>query len=278
LAGVAGVLVGFASIQLTAVATEAAMKTKPQLLPLLTARFIADGPGKAFIDAGCEGRRFQICRVHIGEPDSGGAILSGTTPANGTYLLAAPDERRRMGNEDVAFAAAVFASYPAWQSAMMLRNTVRQLLWIDYDGLNQGCFKRPDCWQSLPAGVRNDLRASPSGRNAWPVTAMNALLYVVTIGALLAIVLLYKGVTRAAPTEAPMLRTWMLVGAAGMLASAFFGGAMVEPQYRYQGRLVWLIPLLAGVIILLLRAKKHKLIEEKEPDPRRSANLPSSLR
>ncbi len=41
----------------------------------------------------------------------------------------------------------------------------------------------------------------------------------------------------------------LLAGA--MLAHALFGGAVSEPQSRYQARIVWLIPLIAAVAVLV---------------------------
>lgn len=272
IAAVAAIVTGFAGVQITALATEAALGSKPQFVPVLTARFIADGPGKAFIDAGCEGRRFQICRVPIGEPRSGGAILSDTTREGGTYLLASAPERQRMNAEDKAFALAVFKAYPLWQSAMIFRNTVRQLLWIDYDGLNTGCFNEQDCWSSLPPDVRSDLQSSLSGQNAWPEPMMNILLYLTVLLSLVALVLILPVLHRSNPSMARLLRTWVILIGVGMIVNAGLGGAGVEPQYRYQGRLIWLVPLLSLVAILLIsranNPKPHGEIERLKREGR----------
>jgi hypothetical protein len=258
LTGVAAVVIGLASLQVSAWATEAALGKKPQLLPLLTARFIADGPGRAFIASGCEGRRFQICRVHIGEPRSGGAILSGKTRESGTYLLASPAERQRMGEEDTEFAVAVFRSFPLWQSSSIIKNTVRQLLWFDYDGLNTGCFSSDGCWDSLPTGVRTALQTSPSGRNAWPVQEMNVILYIIVVLSLAALIIFRGFLSRSAPEQAKLLNLWIILIGSGMIVGAALGGAGVEPQYRYQGRLIWLIPLLGfTALFVTMQARRH---------------------
>ena len=100
-------------MQLTAEATKLALGKKPQLMPLLTARFIADGPGKRFIDSGCDRGRFEICHVPIGRPDSAPLILFGTTPDTGAYMLGDAGQRLRMGQQDTAFALAVAKYDPA---------------------------------------------------------------------------------------------------------------------------------------------------------------------
>ena len=259
IAAILAVIIGLASVQVTALATEAAFGKKPQFVPVLTARVIADGPGMAFIQSGCEGDRFQICRVHIGEPRNAGAILSGTTYESGAYLLASPSERKRMGLEDRAFALAVMTTYPAWQSSKIIRNTVQQLLWIEYDGLNTGCFDAAQCWNSLPPNVRKDLRVSASGQSAWPASLMNLVLCAVVLLSVIALTILWPTLWKTSPRMARWLRMWIILIVAGMLGNAILGGAGVEPQYRYQGRLIWLLPLLASILVLLrLRGARPK--------------------
>ena len=250
-AGLGGILIGFLSVQATNLATKMAFGHEPQLLPLLTARFIADGPGRDFLKSGCDNRRFQICKVHIGNPYSDSLILFGRNQHDGAYLLASVEQRRTMGEQDVAFALAVLRHDPAGQIGAMARNTARQLAYIDYDGLNQDCFAEPGCWESLPPRVRAELRSTPSGQGRWPQAAMNVLLYVAVLGSLAALAIVAPEIARRDPERWRLLRTWLLVGLAAMLVCAFFGGAVAEPQYRYQGRLVWLVPLAAGIAILI---------------------------
>ena len=256
IAGAATIAAGILSVQVTSLVVQAAFGRGTQLLPLLTARVIADGPGKAFIDSGCDGRRFQICRVNIGEPGSDPAILFGLKRSTGAYMLATLEERRRMSEEDLAFAFAVLKFDPLGQIAMSVRNSVRQLLWIDYDGLNQGCWEKADCWDSLPPREVAKLKTTPSGRNAWPQAAMNALLYAVVILSLAIIPFAYRRIKKVAPERAATVRMWMLVGFAGMLVSCVLGGAVADPQYRYQGRLIWMVPFLAAMLVLMARRRQ----------------------
>ena len=80
---------------------------------------------------------------------------------------------------------------------------------------------------------------------------MNILLYAVVLSSLAALALVSPAIARRDPDRWRLLRTWLLVGFAAMLVCAFFGGAVAEPQYRYQGRLIWLVPLLASIAILI---------------------------
>ncbi|MEM8919701.1 MAG: hypothetical protein AAGE37_12670 [Pseudomonadota bacterium] len=255
LAGFGMVLVGLGSVQITALATEAALGKKPQLLPLLTARFIPDGPGKAFIDAGCDDNRFQVCRVPLGDTTSEAAFISATEPGVGTYLLAKPEERRTMGEEDVAFAWAVFQFDPLGQSAAIFRNTFRQLTWVEYGGLNRGCFDRSPCWSSVPEPVRTELKESLSGQNAWPETFMTRLLQFSVLLSLVIIAYCLWQNARNGRIEWVIMRTWLAYIFIAMLACSAFGGAVVDPQYRYIGRLIWLVPLCALIALIMHRSR-----------------------
>ena len=177
-------------------------------------------------------------------------------------MLATPEERRKMGEEDVAFALAVLRYDFTGQLAAMARNTVRQLTYIDYDGLNQNCFARPNCWRALPQSQREKLRHTPSGQGLWPERFMNGLLYTVVLGSLAILAVLGPSIARQDPERWRLLRTWLLVGFAAMFVCAFFGGAVAEPQYRYQGRLIWLVPFMAGVSLLIHLQLKRRHASE----------------
>jgi hypothetical protein len=260
-AGLGGVLIGFASIQATALVTSAVFGRKPQLLPLLTARFIADGPGWRYIQSGCDDGRYQICRVHIGEPRSDALILFGATKETGAYMLANAEQRRKMGEEDVAFAISVLKFEPLGQLSAILRNTAKQFFWIQYDGLNQNCFERPNCWISVPANIREELRATPSGRGLWPEREMTILLQVTVICSVIALLVLRNRLSSKAPEEWKMVRTWLVLTFVAMIVNSIFGGAIADPQYRYQTRVSWLLPLF-GVLALLLYSKFPKRLDE----------------
>jgi hypothetical protein len=250
-AGIGGVLIGFASIQATAFVTSAVFGRKPQLLPLLTARFIADGPGWRYIRSGCDGNRYQMCRMSIGEPRSDALILFGVTKETGAYMLADAEQRRRMGEEDLAFAMSVLRFEPLGQASAIVRNTLKQFFWIEYDGLNQNCFDSPNCWISIPATIRDQLQATPSGRGQWPEEEMTTLLQVTVIFSIMSLFLLRKPLSAKSPGEWDRLRTWLILTVAAMIVNSIFGGAVADPQYRYQTRVSWLLPFFSGLAFLL---------------------------
>jgi hypothetical protein len=251
--GVGAIVLGLLSIQVTAIATRVAFGKEPQLLPLLTARVYMDGPGRAFVQSGCDGNRFQVCRLPIDKPYNNAGWLFATNPHLAGYMLGNAEERRRMGEEDTAFALAVLRHDPLGQIGKSALNATRQLLWIDYDGLNQGCFDQPDCWSNIPSPVRETLRNSVSGRNAWPQSVMNVVLYVGILTSLVALAIFVPMLFRRDRERAQALRVWLLVAGGAMVMCSIFGGAVADPQYRYQGRLIWMVMLFAEIALLAHR-------------------------
>ena len=251
IAGIAGLAIGFVSLQVTAFATEAAIGQKPQMLPLMTARFIADGPGKSFIDSGCDGNRFQICRVELNDTSHASAILSNPTPGIGTYLLATPEERRTMGEEDTAFAIAVMLHDPIGQGAAIARNTFRQLTWVQYTGLNRACSARAYCWDAIPQSVGEDMKRTLADKEAWPEGLMDAVLKLTVAASLIVLVIcLFLGRSDQ-DGRWRTLRNWALLTLSAMIMISGFGGAVVEPQWRYISRLIWLVPLFAMIAMVI---------------------------
>ena len=87
---------------------------------------------------------------------------------------------------------------------------------------------------------------------------MNGVLYVVVLGSLAGLAALSPSIARQDPERWRLFRTWLLVGFAAMLVCAFFGGAVAEPQYRYQGRLIWLVPFMAAIALLIRLQLKRR--------------------
>jgi len=257
------IVIAVLALQVTSVATRAALGHPPQLLPLLTSRFYADGPGKQFVDSGCDGKRFEVCHIRIDKPYDNATWLFSLDPRHGAYMLATSEQRRLMGEQDVAFALAVLRAYPLEQLTASARDTVRQLAWINYDALNQGCGTGPECWESLPRSVRARFMQTPSGRNAWPRDLMNGILYATVVASLLALSVTVPMLARRDRDGFVLLRNLLVITGMGMLVCCFFGGAVADPQYRYQGRLIWL-----PVFFALIAAIRLKHVSAAEGVPR----------
>ena len=257
LAGAGLVAVGLVSVMLTGAVVRGALGRSPVLVPLVTARFIADGPGRAFIDAGCGGHRLTVCGLPRGS-DNAQEWLWSRDPARGVYLFADPATRQRLSAEDTAFGRAVLAAYPLQEGGMMAWNTWRQITDFTSALMNQPCFADVACsGDQLPEAVRARLRSTPSGQDRWPVDALAALHYATVLASLIVLAVAGVQLWRKDREEGRRLLLWITLLAVAMMLNGFFGGAISEPQGRYQARIVWIVPLLALIAGLRWRVRRH---------------------
>jgi hypothetical protein len=254
--GVIAVAIGLASVAVTGLVAKTALGRPPAMAPLLTARFIIDGPGRDYIAGGCGHHRFAACRVLSNATDSDVWLWS-HTPGQGAFLAADPETRAALSRQDTAFAFAVLAAHPLREGSMILWNTARQLATFDSAILDAHCIARYDCgYIVLPPDVRARLQASPAGRGTWPIRAVDAVHYLTVMAALLALLYLTPRLIYEQPKMGELFLLWMAMLALAMLANAFFGGAISAPQGRYQARIVWLVPMLTLIGAAVLRARR----------------------
>ncbi|RVT95123.1 hypothetical protein EOD43_09315 [Sphingomonas crocodyli] len=248
------VAIGMVSVIVTNMVVERTFGKEPQLVPLLTARFFADGPGEAFVARGCDPRTFAICAFRDAHPRDDSEFLWSTVPGRGIFRLASPEERRAMSAQDTAFAIAVLKAYSIAQTHAMLRNSLSQLVRFDV-GINYGCGDISPCWPSIPEPEHARMMRSLSGQNGWPVDAIWALHKIVVAASVLG--LLVWMATRPWRRDGAErdLALWLALFAVAMLVNAVLGGAVSEPQWRYQGRIVWILPLFAWVALMIARRK-----------------------
>jgi len=241
--------VGLVSTTITSAVVKQAFGAPPQLVPLLTARFIGDGPGRWYVRDHCHGQ-FAVCAFADHIPDTSLDFLWSHEPGKGVFLLADAPARAAMSREDTAFAFAVWRTYPAAQTGMILYNMALQAALFDSNWLNYGCWQDADCWQAVPERLRNAMRDTLSGRNLWPTRAITAVHYLAVIGALpilgLFACLYWRRYDDAEEPDATVWQSdvtgWIALLVVALLANAFLGGSISDPQSRYQGRIVWLIP------------------------------------
>jgi hypothetical protein len=244
--GGGALLIGVLSIIATSAAVKAQFGRAPVLVPLITARFIADGPGRDYIAAGCDGKRFAVCRIPYRGWTNSTIFLWSRDPATGAFLLADVDAKLAMSQEDKAFAMAVARAYPLETARFALTNTIKQLTDLRVDIVNEGCFVSPACiGHQFPEQIVSAIAQTPGGRDAWPVPAMSFVVYAAAVASLAALATLLPMLWAARPEAARLICLWLLLVTAAMVANAFLGGAISEPQSRYQTRMAWLLPLLA---------------------------------
>jgi len=249
------ILLGFVSAAVTDLAVTKVFGRAPQLVPLMTARFIEDGPGADYLRTHCDRPTFAVCAVRDRLPLSSQEFLWSRDPARGVFLTSDAPTRRALSAEDRPFAIAVLKAYPLRQTGWMLRNTIEQALRFDVSFVNVTCTNPTRCWGSLPTRVGSVTLTTPSGRHLWPTRLLKVIHYLVAFVGLVAILswlvaLIRRRLRSGAPISADeaTLCLWIAAGFAALAINAALGGAISEPQGRYQARLIWIVPLIAGVL------------------------------
>ena len=247
---IAGAVVaaGLVSTAITSTVVARVFARPPQLVPLLTSRMIEDGPGRDFILRGCDPARFVVCGLPQAASADAMHFLWSTDPRSGVFMVVDPTTRARLSADDTGFFLAVWRAYPVRTVMAMARNSMAQLIEFRNLGLNTGDWE----WTGLPAPVRAKLATSASGRNAWPATLLDLVHYTTVM---VGIVVLASGLSLA--RRRPVggvddLALWAILFLVGMAINDILGGAVSIPQYRYQARIIWLVPFLGLLMGMLL--------------------------
>jgi hypothetical protein len=265
LIGGGALLIGIGSVVMTGAVVKAHFGRAPVLVPLITARFIADGPGRDYIEAGCEGRRFAVCRIPYHGWTNSTVFLWSRDPATGAFLTADTEARLGMSREDKAFAFAVARAYPVRTIGLAIWNSLLQITDLHVDIVHESCFVTPACiGDQFPAPIVQAIARTPGGRDAWPLAAMNMVVYAGVVASLAILAILLPALRSGAPAAMRLICLWLLLVATAMAINGFLGGAISEPQSRYQTRMAWLLPLLALIAWFVARRQGEQAAEKRE--------------
>jgi hypothetical protein len=248
----AALAVAVAGDAATAVAAKLRFGVWPAQPPLLMARVIEDGPGQRLIAAECGEDAWLVCRFEDRIDGDSQAFLWSTDSQDGVYALLSPDEKRRLGREELPFVLRAVASAPVAQVRASAVNWLEQLLMFGrYEFATATEFTElvPLYMPHRAAGFA----ASGAARDAWPWGALSILDYgmvALSIGALI----WSAGRWRlAAEPAACRVRRFLGVVFAALVINAFVCGVLSDPHHRYQARLIWLLPAAAVLNVAAVR-------------------------
>jgi hypothetical protein len=224
---------------------------KPIRPPFLMARLIVDGPGEAYLRTHCPKSGFTACRFLDRLPSTDAELfLWSSDPATGVFSASDAATRRALADEQFRFTSAVLRYDPLGVGAAAVRNTLIQsgMLLVTFFNLND--VDRDSLRQEVPPRDLQALKTTKSWTDTLPLIAISA---VILIG--LAVSCCYLAVvlfSRTSPSRADQsLRVFTVIVLFGVLLNAFVCGAMSDPFARYQTRVIWLVPLLAGLFFLV---------------------------
>ncbi len=212
--------------------------------PFLTARVVADGPGRLYVREHCRDHAFAVCAFgdRLAATDTDG-FLWDEAPRTGVFAVATPATRRALATEQGRFALASTLAHPWLQAQASARNVALQLVQTDLDDFDYKPNVLAELRADLPPAHRARLDASLAARRGWPIAplwAEQAAVIWLALG-----VIGWSLFSRAAPA-APALTRFALLAAAGVLANTLACGVLSDLYGRYQARCIWVLPLAAA--------------------------------
>ncbi len=221
----------------------------PKSPPHLMARLIADGPGRDYLRTQCGTTPYWLCS-HLDQlPGTENGILW-------RYMSGLPDaDHRTVVAQAGDIVRGTIETYPVAVALHMLANTGRQLV-----SIGSGFEFDRAMWRGLE---REDPFIASAARNSLQLRGLlteSVLTPLNTLHALVAAASLAFGLVFALQCGGRRLyRPALLVGVVllSLLANAFATGALGGVFGRYEGRLIWLLPLSAAMAALALARSRR---------------------
>lgn len=259
-------------------AVQLRMGAAPQNPPFLTARLLADGPGRRYLAAACPEAGYALCAHRAKALDDSQMILWEDDRLQGVFLLASVAERRRLIAEQPRFVLGTIAYDPLGVASAAVANSLKQLVMFGVSNEFQGPLRDLSLqhyWSRTPLArqipnlekCRVDFRRCDHP-GIWE--ALDWLHRLTVVAALLVLATLIAGFLRR-PPSCEATRRMIAVAAVvvtTLAANALICGALSIPADRYQARLVWMAPLLAGLMIWRRREASAADREHRDEEAR----------
>jgi hypothetical protein len=241
----------FAMIVMVAAASQLALHAylygKPSLVgdapPFLTARLIADGPGRWYLQRNCPEIQLALCGYVEDLPTDSDEFLWNP---KGLWPTAAASGGDRIRQEEIPFVLATLRAYPREQFSTSAAHFWQQLSAFGLWDLDRNNWVLEAFDTALPGG-RSSYQNGWQANDDLPLDFFSAVHYWVVIASLATIVLLAPVLLRSQSPRLPGLSVIILPT---LLANAFLTGVFSNVEERYQSRVIWLLPLLAGLLLL----------------------------
>jgi hypothetical protein len=262
-------------------AVERHLGAKLFMPPHLSARVIGDGPGQKYLANNCATERYILCRF-VDRIQTSDAIISARIKEYGAvYLVEDLDVRKRLRDENLSFVRDAIMSDIPGQIYSSARNVARLLLSFKVDGWGSdlthtaetyrgdvGWYGGAELTRLLPNIGKCELHPDqPCGD--LPLSPLRIPHYAsVILGtAFLAwhLLAVYRRPERLRNPD--RYDVFSLVCLGGVASNALVCGVLSGAYDRYSMRVVWIVPAVAGAMILLLGRWNLKLRQPAQFQP-----------
>ncbi|ALG89669.1 MULTISPECIES: hypothetical protein [Actibacterium] len=220
--------------------------------PFLTARLIEDGPGLRFLERNCPDASIATCALYDALSLSDDPwrltathIIFEDSRRLGSFKLMTPEDQRAVAQEQVPFFLMVLKALPARTVYAFAHNTMTQvaLFRVDMTVPTERMIAKLSGHKGLgPDGFSGGRLTQDTGWLA-VVTPIQGMIYSLSFAALLVLVL-WPGFAT------PYLKALAIMLVLGILANAFVCGGISQPATRYGGRVIWLLPMAATLLLM----------------------------
>jgi len=223
--------------------------------PYLMARIVADGPGRWYLEKNCPRLQWAVCN-HLSQFTSDPDDFLWNS--NGAYDSGSGAEKEQIVQEEMPLVLATIRAYPYQQLSRSAANFWRQFLAFGVYGFNPNDWMLQQFDEVLPR-ARAGYLGSRQSRDALPLDLFTDIQWWTIIASLAAMAVLIPFLWRR---HSPRLAGLTLVVTAAVIANAWVTGVLSVVDDRYQCRVIWLAPLLAGIFLLdWLQQRKRAALE-----------------
>jgi len=236
--------------------------------PVVMARIVADGPGAAYLREKCPDAGLVACEFVDRLLLNSDAFLWDTSPVRGIYAPAPVEKRRQLGNEQLRLLVAVLAYNPVGQITAWLNDGFQQLTTA---GFSEFASAARQASPNLPRIHAERMEASSLWKKDFPLDFFSAVTIFTAILSLVFVWVTLIGSWKVVSVEQKIFCFVILLGE---LSNALVCGALSGPHERYQGRLTWLIPVVALLLYYerWVRSDVGKLVPSGPLAPTEAAN------
>ena len=211
--------------------------------PYLMARIVADGPGRWYLEKNCPRLQWAVCN-HISQFTNDPDVF--LWEQNGAYESASDAEKTQIEQEEMPLVLATIRAYPLQQLSRSAANFLDQFLHFGPYGFNANDWMLQQFDEVMPR-ARASYLGSRQAHDALPLDLFTDIQWWTIVASLAAIAVLIPFLWRR---HSPRLAGLTLVVAATVVANAWVTGVLSVVDDRYQCRVIWLVPLLAGILFL----------------------------
>ena len=211
--------------------------------PFLTARIIADGPGRWYLEKHCGDLKWVICDHLHNLPNDPDDFLGGE---NGVYQNLSDSDNSRLMQEEIPFVLATLRAYPRQQISRSAANFWGQLITFDFADLHASSWVLDEFEPVLPH-ARSSYLKSRQARNALHLNLFSAIQFWAVMVSLAVIAAFVPLLWRR---HSPKIAGLSVVIVSMVVGNALVTGVLSMVEGRFECRVIWLIPFLAGMCIL----------------------------